>query len=124
MAAEQSWLRLGIAYIDKQAVAAQIWFVYNGTASIYKLAYDEAFGKYSIGSILTAHVMQHVIDVDRVVEVDYLTGDEAYKQDWMSDRRERWGISAFNLKTPVGRLLAIKNIGGRKIKNWMKNLLG
>ena len=41
--------------------------------------------------------MEHVIDTDKVHDVDYLTGDDAYKKDWMPDRRERWGIAVFNL---------------------------
>ena len=43
-------------------------------------------------SILIAHLMQHVIDVDRVDEIDFLYGNDTYKQDWMSERRERWGL--------------------------------
>ena len=56
-----------------------------------------------IGSILTAHLFAHVIDNDRVSEVDFLNGDERYKQDWMSDRREYWGIVAYNTQTWKGR---------------------
>ncbi|MCU6434108.1 GNAT family N-acetyltransferase [Undibacterium sp. Jales W-56] len=115
--AQQGCLRLGIAYINQQAVAAQIWIVHNKTASIYKLAYDERYAQFSIGSILTARVMQHVIDIDQVTEVDYLTGDDAYKQDWMSDRRERWGIMAFNLRTCVGLLAAIRHLAGHFIQS-------
>jgi ribosomal protein S18 acetylase RimI-like enzyme len=114
--AAQGELRLGIAYIDQQAAAAQIWIVSNRVASIYKLAYDENYEKLSIGSILTAHLMQHVIDIDQVREVDYLTGDDAYKRDWMSHRRERWGMVAFNPRTVKGRLAALIHIGGRALK--------
>jgi Acetyltransferase (GNAT) domain len=32
--AEMGWLRLGVAYIDDEPAAAQIWIVHNGTASI------------------------------------------------------------------------------------------
>ena len=87
---------MGIARIDGAAAAAQLWIVHGGVAAIYKLAYDERFGALSIGSLLTAHMMQHVIDIDGVQEVDYLMGDDAYKRDWMSQRRERWGLVAFN----------------------------
>lgn len=118
--ARQGWLRLGIAYIDEQAVAAQIWIVHHRKASIYKLAYDERYAQFSIGSILTARVMQHVIDIDQVDEVDYLTGDDPYKQDWMSDRRERWGIMAFNLRTLVGVISAIKHLGGHFVQSKIK----
>jgi len=118
--AEQGWLRLGIAYIDNQPAAAQIWIVSNGVASIYKLAYIDKYSQYSIGTILTARLMEHVIDTDKVREVDYLTGDDEYKKDWMSHRRERWGLIAFNLHTPTGILAAIKHLGGSILKRIFK----
>ncbi|HKW36652.1 MAG TPA: GNAT family N-acetyltransferase [Burkholderiales bacterium] len=111
------WLRLGVAYVDEQPVAAQIWIVAEGIAAIYKLAYDERHAKLSAGSILTAHLMQQAIDVDKVREVDYLTGDDSYKKDWMSDRRERWGVIAFNLRTPRGLLAAALNFGASAAKS-------
>lgn len=116
MCARQGWLRLGVAYIDGEPAAAQLWIVSDGVASIYKLAYDQRFAALSIGSILTARLMEHALDVDRVREVDYLTGDDTYKRDWMSHRRERWGIVAFNLRTVHGLLAAMLNIGGRSLK--------
>ena len=61
-------------------------------ASIFRLAYDEAWKRYSPGSILTAYLMQYVIDIDKVEEIGFLTGNEAYKQDWMSERRQRWRL--------------------------------
>jgi CelD/BcsL family acetyltransferase involved in cellulose biosynthesis len=102
--AASGWLRLGIIYVDAQPIAAQIWIVHASVASIYKLAYDERFAQLSPGTVLTAHLMNHVIDTDKVREVDFLTGDDAYKKDWMSDRRERWGVIAFNPRTPSGLL--------------------
>ncbi|MCB1773295.1 MAG: GNAT family N-acetyltransferase [Gammaproteobacteria bacterium] len=86
------WLRLGILYIDGQPAAAQIWFVVHGMASIFRLVYDERWQQYSPGSILTAHLAQHVIDIDHVQSIDFLTGNERYKQDWMQDRGERWRL--------------------------------
>ena len=114
--AREGWLRLGLLHIDGKPAAAQLWIVCHGTASIYKLAYDEKFAACSPGTVLTAHMMQHAIDVDRVREVDYLTGDDAYKRDWMSHRRERHGIMAFNLRTAQGMLAAGRHIGGRAAK--------
>ncbi|MFM8330368.1 MAG: GNAT family N-acetyltransferase [Candidatus Methylumidiphilus sp.] len=102
MGAHQGWLRLGLAYFHEQPVAAQIWMVSHGHAAIFKLAYDEDFASYSAGTILSAHMMRHALDVDKVEEVDYLIGDDAYKKDWMSHRRERWGIVAYNPHTIVG----------------------
>ena len=86
------WTRLAVLYIDGKAAAAQLWFVVQGKASIFRLAYDEEWKRYSPGSILTAYLMQYVIDVDKVEEIDFLTGNDAYKQDWMSVRRQRFRV--------------------------------
>ncbi len=87
--AQAGWLRLAVLYIGGQPVAAQFWFVVHGKASIFRLAYDEVWKAYSPGSILTAYLVKHVMDVDQVESMDFLTGNEKYKQDWMSERRER-----------------------------------
>ncbi|MFO7603055.1 MAG: GNAT family N-acetyltransferase [Gammaproteobacteria bacterium] len=97
------WSRLGVLYIRGQAAAAQLWFVCHGKASIFRLAYDEAWKRYSPGSILTAFLMEHVIDNEQVTEVDFLTGNDAYKQDWMSDRRARYVLSCVKSARPAGR---------------------
>lgn len=114
--AKAGLLRLGLLYIQDKPVAAQLWFVKGDTASIFKLAYAERFEKYSVGSILTEYLMRHVIDVDKVQVVDFLSGDEPYKKDWMSHRRERVGLRAFNLRTLRGLLLAIKEAGAMLLK--------
>ena len=116
LCAREGWLRLGVAYVDGQPAAAQLWIVSHGVASIYKVAYDQRFADLSIGSYLTTRLLEHVIDVDRVREVDYLSGDDRYKSDWMSHRRERWGILALNPRTVRGALGIIRHIGGRSLK--------
>jgi hypothetical protein len=109
-------LRLGLLTVDGQAVAAQIWFVFNNTASIFKLAYDPAFTKHSVGSILTAAMMRRVIDEDKVEVVDYLCGDDAYKRDWMSHRRERIGIRAYRKRSLLGAARSIFDRVGRAVR--------
>jgi hypothetical protein len=122
--AAQGWLRLGIARVDGVPAAAQLWIVCRGVAAIYKLAYDERYASLSIGSLLTEQLMRHVIDIDKVAEVDYLTGDDAYKRDWMSASRERCGIVAFNLHSPRGLAAAAVHLGGGKIKAVLRRLRG
>ncbi len=95
-AMEQGAMRVGVAYLNECAIAAQFWIVADKTAYIYKLAYDEKYKRLSIGSILTATLMRHAIDIDKVACVDYLSGDDAYKKEWMSAKRERWGMMIFN----------------------------
>lgn len=115
-------LRLGIVRIDGQPAAAQLWIIHKGRALIYKLAYDERFRDLSLGTILTATMLEYVIDVDHVQEVDYLTGDDSYKKDWMSHRRERWGILAMNPRTIYGATAIARHIGGRLIKRTVLSL--
>ena len=64
-------------------------------------------------------MMEHVLEVDRVHEVDYGIGDEPYKRDWMSHRRERVGLIAFNPRTARGLSGAIRHFGGR----WVRKLI-
>jgi CelD/BcsL family acetyltransferase involved in cellulose biosynthesis len=97
------WSRLAVLYVQDQPIAAQLWFVLGGKASIFRLSYDQAWRNYSPGSILTSFLMEYVIDTDKVDEIDFLTGNEAYKQDWMSDRRERFALSCVKPATPTGR---------------------
>ncbi len=116
-------LRLGIAWIGNKPAAVQLWIVANGTASIFKLAYDPEFNRLSVGSLLTLALMEHVLEKDKVKNVDYLTGDDKYKQDWMSDRRERFGIIAFNSRSVIGLLSAVTNIIGRSIKHFIARFI-
>ena len=102
MAAQRGWLRLGVARLGKVPIAAQIWIVCEGRAEIYKLAYHQDYQGYAPGTLLTAMMMEHVIDSDKVVEIDYLIGDDAYKKTWLSSRRERWGIIAYNPRNIAG----------------------
>lgn len=100
--AARGFLRLGLAWLDGRPIAAQIWLVANSRAEIYKVAYHEDFKAYAPGTLVTAMLMQHVLEVDKVTEVDYLIGDDSYKKTWMSHRRERWGIVAYNPKSLRG----------------------
>ena len=126
MCSEEGALRLGLVYVDGEAAAAQFWIVHGAVAFIYKLAYDERFADLSVGTILTARLMQHVLDIDKVDEVDYLSGDDSYKKDWMSHRRERWGMLALNPRTTRGALAICRHLGGHSMKRalfWISGLL-
>jgi hypothetical protein len=112
-------LRLGIAWLNGHPVAAQLWFVASHKASIYKVAYDPAHAGYSPGTVLTAYLLRRMIDGegDRIEEVDFLIGDDAYKKHWMSHRRERWGIVAYNPRTLRGGALLLREVLARSAKS-------
>ncbi|MCH8855563.1 MAG: GNAT family N-acetyltransferase [Proteobacteria bacterium] len=112
LCARRGWLRLGVAWLGDKPVAAQIWIVANGRADIFKLAYDEAYKALAPGTLLTALLMEHAIDVDRVGEIDYLIGDDAYKAAWMSQRRERCGLVAYDPLTLRGLLGLARQTSG------------
>jgi CelD/BcsL family acetyltransferase involved in cellulose biosynthesis len=88
-------LRLGLAYIDGLPVAAQFWTVENGSALIHKLAHDERHMAASPGTLLSAALFQHVIDIDHVDLIDFGTGSDAYKTEWMEAVRPRYRLELF-----------------------------
>jgi ribosomal protein S18 acetylase RimI-like enzyme len=101
---ENGALRLGFIHKQGVPVATQLWLVSNGTAYIYKLAYDPAYEKYSVGTLLSRYLFEAIITADNVHTIDYLTGDDGYKADWMNYRRELYGLQCSNLSTPRGLL--------------------
>jgi hypothetical protein len=113
---DQDWLRLGVVWLEGEPIAAQLWIVAFGKASIYKVAYNEAFKAYAPGTMLSAMLMEHVIEKDHVTEVDFLIGDDPYKKTWMSHRRERWGIIAYNPRTWYGMIGLSREVASRTIK--------
>jgi hypothetical protein len=108
-------LRLGIARKDGAPVAAQLWTVEDGTAWIHKLAYREDAKSLSPGTILGEAMFRAAIDEDRVGTIDYGTGDEPYKADWMDRRETLWRIEAFNPSTPAGLAAAARAAAGRLV---------
>ena len=97
---EAGRLRLGLAEIDGTPVAAQFWTVEGGTAWIHKLAHREDARSLSPGTVLSAALFARVIDEDRVDHVDFGTGDDPYKRDWMEDIRPRYRIDALWPRSP------------------------
>ena len=77
-----------------------------------------ALGVQQVGRLAQAvgATPQHAIEVDGVGEVDYLSGDDAYKQDWMSQRRERVGLVAFRTDSLAGLAAAGRHFLGKHLR--------
>ncbi|TQV76262.1 GNAT family N-acetyltransferase [Denitrobaculum tricleocarpae] len=118
-AAAAACLCMGTVFLGDRPAASQIWIVSGGRATIFKLAYDEEFKKLSAGSVLTVKLLEHVLNHNDIVEVDYGRGDDAYKKQWLSQRRERRGIVAFNPRTLTGAIGALRHVGGSRLKLWV-----
>lgn len=101
-------LRLGLALADGEPVAAQLWTVETGVAYIHKLAHLERATPLSAGTVLTAALMQHVIDQDGVREVDFGTGDDRYKRDWMEAVRPRYRLDCLRADEPRNWPILVK----------------
>lgn len=97
-------LRLGLAYIDGKPVAAQFWTTENGEALIHKLAHIEDATKSSPGTLLSAAMFQHAIDVDGVKLIDFGTGSDPYKREWMEEVRPRYRLEMYWPNNPFAWL--------------------
>jgi Acetyltransferase (GNAT) domain len=116
-AASVGALRLGVLKIGGEPAAAQFWIVWRGNATIFKLVHADRFREFSPGTLLTMHMIKHIISKDAPSEIDFGRGDDEYKKLWVSSRRERWGIDGANLRTPRGAMLAAHMIAGRMRKS-------
>lgn len=99
---EAGRLRLGVARKAGRPLAAQLWTIEDGTAWIHKLAYREDSKALSPGTVLSMAMFRSALDEDRVSRIDYGTGDDGYKRDWMAERATLWRIEAFNPASPRG----------------------
>jgi hypothetical protein len=106
-------LRLGVLHVDGAAAAAQLWIVERHRATVLKLAHDEAFKAASPGTVLTALMLQRLLDEEHVPEIDFGRGDDAYKSAWASQRRQRIGLILANKLHPRGLAFLGRHAMGR-----------
>jgi CelD/BcsL family acetyltransferase involved in cellulose biosynthesis len=85
-------MRFALALAGGKPVAAQFWTVEACTAFIHKLAHTEEAKPLSPGTTLSAALFERVIDGDKVAMVDFGTGNDGYKRDWMEEVRTRYRI--------------------------------
>ena len=109
-------LAVGVLKIDGTPVAAQIWILFKDRATIFKLAHVEAFKHWSVGSILTRHLIERAFSALHVREIDFGRGDDPYKRLWLPHRRQRWGILAYDPGTAKGLGYAVRNFGPEGVR--------
>ena len=108
-------LRMAIARHDGKPVAAQFWTVESGTAYIHKLAHLEDAKPLSAGTTLTAALFEQVIDRDHVELVDFGTGNDGYKADWMEEVRPRYQLDCHNPLRPASWPKLVRAMAARLV---------
>jgi hypothetical protein len=106
-------LRLGSFWLGDRPIAMQLWILWEGTATVLKLAHDQEFDRLSPGTVLLAHMIQHVIEKNGAHEIDFGRGDDPYKQQWATVRRQRIGLIAANPRSIRGASVLARQIAGR-----------
>lgn len=101
-------LRLGFARDQGRPAAVQFWTVEGDTAYIHKIAHDRSLDSLSPGTLLSHHMFQHVIDQDRVARIDYGTGSNGYKRDWMESQRPMIRLDCYDPRVPAAWLPAAR----------------
>ncbi len=109
-------LRLGIACANGVPVAAQLWTVEGGTAYIHKLAHTQDSAALSPGTVLSAALFKRVIDGDRVTLVDFGTGDDGYKRDWMESVRRRLSYDLIDPARPANWPVIARHMAKRTLR--------
>ena len=109
-------LRLALQYLDGRPIAAQLWIVWHGTATLYKLAHDRGFNALSPGTLLTMRLLERLLDEERVAELDLGAGDDPYKRLWASRRRARVGLVGFDPLTLGGSFGIFRHVMLSRLK--------
>ncbi len=106
-------LRMGIVRAKGMPVAAQLWTVEAAIAYIHKLAHTRDSTAFSPGTVLTAAMFERVIDHDNVTLIDFGTGDDSYKRDWMESVRHRVSYEFIDPVRPRNWPVIAKHVASR-----------
>ena len=113
-------LRLGLLHAGGEPVAAQLWLLAGGVATVHKLAHDEAARALSPGTVLTAMMIRHLLDVERARTLDFGRGDDPYKEGWTGRRRARIGVLLCPPWRPAGAAAIARHAGGRLVARFAR----
>jgi hypothetical protein len=117
-------LRLALLRLDGRPIAAQIWIVAQGIATLYKLAHDRSCDALSPGTVLTMRMLERLLDEEHVGELDLGAGDDPYKRLWASRRRARIGLLAFDPLTLRGAALALRQVAAELVRRSVEAACG
>lgn len=117
-AAAAGVLRMGVLRRGGVPVAAQYWTLCGGTATVLKLAHDEAAKAISPGTVLTALMLRHLLDNDGARALDFGRGGDPYKAGWTGQMRVREGLLLCPLLHPAGLAALARHAAGVARRRW------
>ena len=93
--ADKGWLALFFLTVDDKPVAGLYCFEYNQKMLEVVSGFDPDYEKYSVGNLLHSLVIKKCID-KKLVEYDFLKGNELYKSSWTAKYRRNFRITLVN----------------------------
>jgi len=72
--------------------------------------YTPKYQQYSVGSILSLALSEHVISQNNVTSIEFGMRSEAYKKDGLTKIRTRQSYQVFNPRSIYGKLALMRNI--------------
>jgi hypothetical protein len=112
--AEAGWLRLALLHLDGRPIAAQLWTLVGGTATVLKLAHDRRFDKQSPGTVLTAFAIRKLMTNETVERLDFGRGDDSYKRGWTTRRTAHIGVRSVSLARRP--LTVVRHLAGTLVR--------
>lgn len=82
----KGWLRFWVMESESELMSYIIGFLYNKTFYYWNLGYDPKFTVCSPGRLLLIDVLKYCFN-ERILEFDFMRGEEKYKQNWTTDIR-------------------------------------
>lgn len=112
--ADAGLLRLGLLRDGARPVAAQLWALRADRrhATVLKLAHDEHDRAASPGSLLTAAMLERLIEAEGIASFDFGRGDDGYKRLWAHEQRLRVGLLLADWRHPKGLAALLRHRAG------------
>jgi CelD/BcsL family acetyltransferase involved in cellulose biosynthesis len=104
MTLNQNHFEVYILSVNNQPIAYEYGFVYQARFEDWRSGFDTRLPpNVSIGKVLAMMVVQACI-AKKYSEIDFLRGDESYKQEWAPAARDFTKLRAFNRRKPTAML--------------------
>jgi len=89
------WLRLSFLEVNGAAISCDLSFEYDNIYYDYLPAFNPQYRSYSIGIIHQICILKNLFQKG-VKEYDFMRGNESYKSDWTSLKRDNEHIIAYD----------------------------